>query len=265
MSTNPVLPATARLKMALLATFGGTTGGLSVFGAVHGVCHAACQSLVAVAALAGISLVGMPLAFLLDPRWALAFAMMGVASAGSGLYLRLRTQRSLSKGVVWFGLVGLISLSTLSTSLWQMAHAEGPNTGDRAATVLPSRIEVDAPAKSAQVGTVAAEAEYLGIDGGALRFRIALNSNDMAAPPFDPSEVASTTYLEVSARRVGASKWTVQDTGHMGHHLRAVVEFQLDAALASVLGKAERFELGLASDRGRPYHRFSWTLRRHQP
>lgn len=265
MLTTPVSPAMARLKTALLATFGGTSGGLSVFGAVHGVCHAACQSLVAVAALAGISLVGMPLAFLLDPRWALAFAMMGVASAGSGLYLRLRTQRSLSKGVVWFGLVGLISLSTLATSLWQMAHAEGPNTGDRVATVLPSRIEVDAPAKSAQVGTVVAEAEYLGTDAGVIRFRVALNSNDMAAPPFDPRGVASTAYLAVSDQRIGVSKWTVQDTGHMGHHLRAIVEFRLDAPLASALGKAERIELGIASDRERPYHRFNWTLRRHQP
>ena len=79
MSTNAALPTVDRLKAVLLATFGGTSGGLSVFGAVHGVCHATCQGLVAAAAFAGISLVGMPLAFLLDPRWTLGFAAMGVA------------------------------------------------------------------------------------------------------------------------------------------------------------------------------------------
>lgn len=262
MWTNATLPPIDRLKAVLRATFGGTSGGLSVLGAVHGVCHATSQGLVAAAAFAGISLIGMPLAFLLDPRWTLGFAAMGIASASGGLYMRLRAQQKLSKGVLRFGLVGLISLLTLSSSLWQMAAAQRQTPSDlAAATVAPPRLELDAAEKSAQVGGVSAQAEYLGIVGGALRFRIALNSNDMAAPPFDPGGVGSTAYLAISERRLGASKWTVQDTGHMGHHPRAVVEFQLDAALASALAKAKQLELGFASDRGRPYHRFNWPLR----
>ena len=259
MWTNAALPTIDRLKAVLLGTFGGTSGGLSVFGAVHGVCHATCQGLVAAAAFAGISLIGMPLAFLLDPRWTLGFAAMGIASAGGGLYTRLRARQTPGWGMVWFGLVGLISMATLGSGLWQLAQAQGPTPA--VATVLPPRLELDAAQTSAKVGEVSAQAEYLGIVDGALRFRIALNSNDMAAPPFDPGGVGSTAYLAVSERRLGASKWTVQDTGHMGHHLRAVVEFQLDAALASAFAKAKQLELGFASDRGRPYHRFNWTQR----
>lgn len=51
-----------------LGVFGGTSSGLGAFGAVHSVCHYTCQAIVALLALAGISVAGIPLGFLVDPR-----------------------------------------------------------------------------------------------------------------------------------------------------------------------------------------------------
>lgn len=73
-------------------------GGMGIISA-HNVCHAICESLVGVAAIFGITGIGMPLAFLTDYNiyfWAMAFAFLLI-----GLAL-LVSKRCISKNMMVF-------------------------------------------------------------------------------------------------------------------------------------------------------------------
>jgi len=50
------------------------SGGTGAFGALHNVCHYTCEVIVVGLALAGISLTGLPLAFLQDPKLIILFS-----------------------------------------------------------------------------------------------------------------------------------------------------------------------------------------------
>ncbi len=73
-------------------------GGMGIISA-HNVCHAICESLVGIAAVFGITGIGMPLAFLIDYNiyfWAMAFAFLLI-----GLVL-LISKKCVSKNMMIF-------------------------------------------------------------------------------------------------------------------------------------------------------------------
>lgn len=70
-------------KATPLGIFGTASSSLGIVG-LHNVCHVACEGLIAFLAILGITLVGMPLAFLQD--YSLFLSAMGLVSAIFGLY-----------------------------------------------------------------------------------------------------------------------------------------------------------------------------------
>jgi len=78
-------------------TIGLATGGVAVTGVgalgVFGLCHLACQAVIAALAVFGITVVGMPLAFLNKPQFYIPFLAVGVISLGLSGYLWYRMRK----------------------------------------------------------------------------------------------------------------------------------------------------------------------------
>lgn len=88
----------ARREGKAVGAANAATGGMGIISA-HNVCHAICESLVGVAAVFGITGIGMPLAFLTDYNvyfWAMAFAFLLI-----GLAL-LVSKKCISKNMMLF-------------------------------------------------------------------------------------------------------------------------------------------------------------------
>lgn len=78
----------------LLGLFGSGSAGVGALGA-FGVCHSVCQAAIALLAVFGITLTGMPLFGFMQfaQRWAWAFIGLGVLSIGATIVLHLRMRR----------------------------------------------------------------------------------------------------------------------------------------------------------------------------
>lgn len=88
----------AQKEEKALGAVNGVTGGMGIISA-HNVCHAACEGLVGIAAVFGITGLGMPLAFLTDYNiyfWAMALAFLLI-----GLAL-LISKKCISKNMMMF-------------------------------------------------------------------------------------------------------------------------------------------------------------------
>ena len=95
MSENEIsIAAKKDIKSKVLGTFGGSSTGLGTFGAVHNVCHYTCQGIIALLAIFGISAVGMPLGFLLDPSLVVIFSSIGLASITLSILLHIKHKKS---------------------------------------------------------------------------------------------------------------------------------------------------------------------------
>ncbi len=67
-----------------LGILGGLSSGLG-FAGLHNVCHTLCQGIIISLAIFGITVVGMPLAFLQD--YSLFFSIMGLVSASTAIFI----------------------------------------------------------------------------------------------------------------------------------------------------------------------------------
>lgn len=72
-----------------LGIFGSMSSGLGIIG-LHNVCHIVCEGLIAVLAIIGITIVGMPLAFLQD--YSFLFGLMGLFSASAAILIFVWTK-----------------------------------------------------------------------------------------------------------------------------------------------------------------------------
>jgi len=100
-------------RQKVLGSLGLTSAGLGII-SLHNVCHIACEGLIVVLAVIGITLVGMPLAFL--QQYTLFFAIMGIISSILGISLYLVTRRHCKmtrKNNFWF----IINLVVLTASI----------------------------------------------------------------------------------------------------------------------------------------------------
>ncbi|MGH8721500.1 MAG: hypothetical protein ACREU4_05925, partial [Burkholderiales bacterium] len=134
----------------LLGIFGGTSGGLGAFGAAHSVCHYTCQAVIGLLALAGISVAGMPFAFLLDPRLVALFSAVGLVSAGLGAAIQWRRRMKFDLKLAAFAALAVVSAISLASGVLDLAAAAGP----------PARgapLAVDSEAKSDKQGDVSME------------------------------------------------------------------------------------------------------------
>lgn len=109
-------------------------GGLGTFGALHSVCHYTCQAVVALLAIVGISVAGMPLGFLTNPWLVVVFFSTGLVSA----LVSLRALRNYSPRppVRWYrragvrrallAAVAVVSVFSLALGGRDLAHRRGP-------------------------------------------------------------------------------------------------------------------------------------------
>lgn len=117
--------ARTRVGGRLSGILGGASGGLGTFGALHNVCHYTCQILVAGLGIAGITLTGLPLAFLEDPKLIVLFGGMGIVSLGVSMTLHIRGKlwpcRTAGRRGILDGKM-VILLSFLLLSGWSVAR-----------------------------------------------------------------------------------------------------------------------------------------------
>ncbi len=81
-----------KAKVTGLGAVGGIFGSIGALGA-FGVCHTICQATIAFLATFGITVIGMPLAFLQEPIFYIPFAIIGVASLSGSVYLYIRHRK----------------------------------------------------------------------------------------------------------------------------------------------------------------------------
>lgn len=230
----------ASFRERISGILGVASGGAGTFGTLHNVCHYTCEVIIAGLALAGITLTGLPLAFLQEPKLIVLFSGMGIISLGVSMFLHIRTKRSsltnnlrnfLDKKTVLFGTFILLSLWSLSQGTLQLVQAEG---------------SPDSPTQINKEGTVEVELTFVNLKDpkvtltdpkvkepkveNVLVFELAMNSMDMSLSSFRAYDFKSNVILETDR---GASVRPIEariiDWGHMGHHPRGRLIFPLEA------------------------------------
>ncbi len=250
------VPASSTRWARLLGALGVPASALGALGGIHSACHAACTALVASLAVAGVSLAGMPLAFLLSPSVVLAFSSVGIVSVALSLAL-YRRQRRLGGGrgrakLALLAVFGVLSFVSLSLGVRDtLAGSGAPPSG--ALTLVPARQEKDA-------GGVRAAVRYEGRFADGLRFAVSMDTFDMQAAELSRSDLGARSTLVSRGRELKALGWTVLEGGHLGHHVRGRLVFPAGAAGGPVLAPGARVALVLRGLGDREL-RFAWRVK----
>ena len=99
----------------ILGGLGLTSAGLGIV-SLHNVCHLVCEGAIVVLALIGITIVGMPLAFL--QQYTLLFAIMGIISSVIGIAFYLRTRRHCKmtrSNNFWFAVNAIVLVASIAS------------------------------------------------------------------------------------------------------------------------------------------------------
>lgn len=216
----------------LAAMLGGVSGGLGTFGALHNVCHYTCQLVVAGLGVVGITLTGLPLAFLEDPMLIVLFGGMGIGSLGASMTLHGMAKRRAFQAA---GLRGLfdrrmaVLLVFLLLSGWSVSRGAarmfGPSEAAESAT------------RTSKEGSVDVELTLPNLKDRSLKdvlvFELAMNSMDMSAPSFETMDLKAAITLQIEeGEAVHPAEVQIPDWGHMGHHARGRLMFPWSAASA---------------------------------
>lgn len=253
------LPAAARnggSRSKFLGIFGGTSSGLGAFGAAHSVCHYTCQAVIALLAVAGISVAGMPLGFLLDPRLVVLFSAIGLVSAALGAAFQWRMHMRFDRRLAVFAAFAVVSAVSLTSGVRDLAAGEGVP----ARTAVAPQFTVDAAAKTDSQGDVTIEVTYRGMDADTLVFRVAMDSMKMDAPPLAEYDLARLARLAgIGAGEIRPSRWSIEETGHMGHHVKGMLAFKLEPAHRALLERGPiSFDIVVVDVDGAKKRVFSW-------
>lgn len=238
MATSMASTIRAALAGRLSAVTGGLSGGLGAFGTLHNVCHYTCELVVAGLALVGISLAGLPLAFLEDPRLIVLFRSLGLVSTGLSMAFHLATRRRAPDVAGLRRLVdrrAVLLTVFLALSGWSVAQGTLRLVGTATAAEGPSR--------SSKEGTAEVQLTLLNLKDSSLKdglvFELTVSSMDMAAPSFETVDFTRAVTLEVDGgRAVPPSEARISEWGHMGHHVRGQLRFSV--SLDTVRGRALR-------------------------
>lgn len=257
MSEADSVPAGTEIKTRFLRVFGGTSSGLGALGAA---CHYSCQAIVALLAIAGISVAGMPLAFLAEPRLVILFSALGLASVAFGIWLHLRMKRRFDWKIAVFALFAVVSTVSLGFGVRDLVAGQDPAQTVGAAE-MPA-FSVDAVAKTSEAGDVTIEISYEGVSKKEMVFRVAMDVMRMDLPPlteFDLQRLARLVAPE--GTEVTPSRWSVEDGGHMGHHVRGTLVFPLTTDVQPIIdGRAKSFEIVLNDVAGVKERVFAWEI-----
>lgn len=245
----------------LAAAFGGVSGGLGTFGALHNVCHYTCQIVVAALGIAGIALTGLPLAFLEDPKLVVLFGGMGTVSLGVSMSWHLKAKgwslRSAGLRSV-FDRRTAILLVFLVLSGWSV-------TQGAAQLIRGSVAAAESPTQVSKEGTAEVQLTLLNLTDRSLTdavvFELAINSMDMSAPSFETVDLGQAIALETEGRlTLRPAAVRISDWGHMGHHVRGSVVFPPTAGGTSVL-KSRLVRVTVRGIGGVERRTFEWRIR----
>lgn len=289
-------PARKDIKSKILGSLGGSSSGLGMFGAVHNVCHYSCQGIIALLAVFGISAVGMPLGFLLDPLLVIIFSSIGLASITLSIIVEIKHRNFLyndtnligdginhqkaSKRQIFtdrklllffaFGAISLVSLA-LGTNDF-IAKQNGAGAIDTAIGSGEPILALDSLKKMNSNGDTSIELTYDGMSKGLMSLTVNMDTNDMDAPPlsqYDLTKLSSLVVEGSNGRTEGIKplSWTVQETGHMGHHLKGTLIFpvtiggQENSNYRSIIDdQAKSFEIVINDIAGVKQRVFSWSI-----
>lgn len=293
------LPVRKDIRAKILGPLGGSSSGLGMFGAVHNVCHYACQGIVALLAVLGISAVGMPLGFLLDPLLVMIFSSIGLASITLSILLEISGKNFLlcnnnnnpmrsginhqkvgSKRQIFtdrknllffaFGIISLISLA-LGTNDF-VVKQNGAHAMGKPIDSLGPILSLDSLKKTDSNGDASVEITYEGISEDLMSFTVRMETNNMDAPPLSEYDLRklSSLVVEGSNGRIEGIKplsWTVQEPGHMGHHLKGTLIFPatLDERennnhVSIIDDQTKSFEIMINDIAGVKQRVFSWSV-----
>ena len=92
-------------------------------------------------------------------------------------------------------------------------------------------LTVEAGLKSGSGGDISVDISYRAAEGDILIFAAAMDTMKMKAPPLADYDLLQLARLVLpSGAEIRPSHWSIDQTGHMGHHLRGTLAFELTSA-----------------------------------
>lgn len=221
------------------AITGGLSGGVGAFGTLHNVCHYTCELVVAGRALVGISLAGLPLAFLEDPRLIVLFGSLGLISTGLSMAFHVATTRHRTRDVA--GLRRLVDRRAVLLTVFFVLS--GWSVAQGTLRLVGTATAAEGPSRSSKEGTAEVQLTLLNLKDSSLKdglvFELAINSMEMSGPSFETLDFKRVVTLEVNGGRpMPPSEARISEWGHMGHHVRGRLRFPV--SLDTVRGRALR-------------------------
>lgn len=146
------------------------------------------------------------------------------------LYLRRRfDRRPILTAFTW-----MLAIALMSGTLDFIAnHAVAANTAAQ-----PS-FTIEAAAKSGSQGDIAMDIAYRATEGDLLVFRVAMDTMKMDAPPLAEYDLLRLAHLAApGGSQIRPSQWSIEQTGHMGHHVRGALAFKLTPAQRALFERA---------------------------
>lgn len=107
------------------------------------------------------------------------------------------------------------------------------------AAAATSALRIEPGAKSGSRGDVAVDVTYHAIEGDTLLFRVAMDTMKMDQPPLAEHDLVELARLVMPAgSEIRPARWTIEQTGHMGHHVRGTLAFKLTPAQRASIARA---------------------------
>lgn len=156
-----------------------------------------------------------------------------------------------------FAAFAVVSAVSLTSGVRDLAAGEISPAGSAAA---PS-FTIDAAAKTENAGDVTIKIAYRSMNAGTLVFRVAMDSIKMDLPPLAEYDLVKLARLTgIGGGEIRPSRWSVEESGHMGHHVKGDLVFELGAAHRGILERGPvPFDIVVNDVGGAQKRVFSWT------
>lgn len=163
-----------------------------------------------------------------------------------------------NRKVAIFALFAIVSTVSLASGIHDLVAKEG--AAQAAGVDSTPSFSVDAAAKTNNQGDIAIEISYQGISTETLVFRVAMDSMKMDAPPLAEYDLARLAHLTgIGGSEIRPSRWSIEETGHMGHHVKGTLAFTLNPAHRALLERGPTsFDIVVADVGGAKRGVFSW-------
>lgn len=274
MSENQIFNS-ENIKSKVLGTFGSSSSGLGTFGAVHNVCHYTCQGIIALLAVFGVSAAGMPLGFLLDPHLIIIFSSIGLASITLSILLHIKHKSSciVTNNVIMkkhilvdkkllvflaFGVASIVSLVSGTNDVLAKQDMIDVVSETQTTGVSPPTLMMNS--KTNSEGDTSMTLTYEGISEEGLVFTVTMETYNMEASSLAEYDLTKLSYIVgYGGTQTNPLSWNIQETGHMGHHLKGKLVFPLEKNDRPITDdQIKSFEIVVNDIAGIKQRVFSW-------